>query len=192
MQKRCTASTTTPTPRGASASVSALGNLLGEPFLHLKSAGVHVMMRGILERPTIVERPTIFPRDVRHVRPAEGQQMVLAERVEIDVAHQDHRLVRPLEDRIADRLGGSQSIPARETGECVRDALRSSEETLTLGRFTEQLEHAPDELLEFLVVRRRGVQVEPEGDARLVDTGWVDGWPRGQRERLGNREVSRL
>ena len=87
-----------------------IGDLVGEALLHLQAAGEHVHDAGRLG-----EAHDAAMRDVRHVRPAEERQhVVLAQRVELDVLHQDHALVRLLEERVADHLLERLRIAPRE------------------------------------------------------------------------------
>ena len=100
IMQRCNASITTPTPRGCSTSSIAVGDLLGEPLLHLQAAREHLDDARQLGQPD-----DAAVRDVRDVRLAEERQhVVLAQRVELDVAHHHHVLVLLLEQRVADDL----------------------------------------------------------------------------------------
>ena len=75
-----------------------LRDLLGEPFLDLEAAGVHLDHARDLGQPD-----DTTARDVRHRRrPEERQEVVLAQRVERDVPHDDHLAVRDVEDRAVD------------------------------------------------------------------------------------------
>ena len=66
-----------------------VGDLVGEPLLHLEPAGEDVHDAGHLG-----EAEDLAVGDVGDVGPAEErQQVVLAQRVELDVAHHDHALV---------------------------------------------------------------------------------------------------
>jgi thymidine kinase len=85
-------------------------NLLGEPLLHLQPT-----REDFDDSRQLAEAVDLAVRDVRDVRAAEERQhVVLAQRVQLDVAHHDHALVRLLEQRIADDLRGIQPISARE------------------------------------------------------------------------------
>jgi hypothetical protein len=89
--------------------------------------------------------------------------VVLAEGVELDVAHEDHVLVRLLEYRLADHLPRIHPVAARQPGQCLRHPLRRLDEAIALGVLIEELEHPPHEPLELplprLAVRRSGLAV---------------------------------
>ena len=87
---RCSASMTTITPRGFRTSCQRVGDLAGQPLLHLRPAGVDLDQPGQLGQPG---DPAVLARDVADVRHAvEGHQVVLAGRVHRDVLDQ-HQLV---------------------------------------------------------------------------------------------------
>ena len=83
--QRCSASSTTPAPRGSSVSPSQVDDLSGHPLLHLQVAREQVDDPGELrEADETIARNVA---DVRHA--AERQEVMLAERVERDVGHDD-------------------------------------------------------------------------------------------------------
>ena len=86
IMQRWYASITTPTPRGIEHVLDRLRDLLGEPLLHLEPAREHLDDARQLREPD--DAPVGDVRDVRLAE--EGQQVVLAERVQLDVAHHHH------------------------------------------------------------------------------------------------------
>ena len=73
---RCSHSITTMTPRGSRMLHQRVGDLGGQPLLHLRAAGEHVDQPGQLGQPG---DPAVLRRDVADVRDAvEGHQVVLA------------------------------------------------------------------------------------------------------------------
>ena len=98
IMQKWAASITTPTPVGLQHVHDRVGDLVGQPLLHLQPPGEDVHDPGHLG-----EAQDLAVRDVGDVGPAEErQQVVLAQRVQLDVAHHDHALVRLLEHRVAD------------------------------------------------------------------------------------------
>ena len=113
IMQKCAASITTPTPVGLQDVHDGVGDLVGEPLLHLEPPGEDVHDPGHLGQPE-----DLAVGDVGDVRPAEErQQVVLAERVELDVAHHDHALVALLEHRVADRVGHRHPVALGEAAE---------------------------------------------------------------------------
>ena len=119
--QRCSASSTTPTPRGFRCSCSQLRRLPGEPFLDLQSCREEVDDAGQLG-----ESEDPLAGEVGDVGDAvKWQQVVFAEGVERDVAR-DHELVVALvvwEGGEVERLGGEHlGVHARHSpgGVCER------------------------------------------------------------------------
>ena len=84
----CSASITTPTPRGCRCGLEPVGDLLGQPLLDLRAAGEQLDHPGELGQ---AEDP--LARQVADVRDAEEREhVVLADRVHRDAARQ-HQLV---------------------------------------------------------------------------------------------------
>ena len=94
--------------------------------------------------------PTMRPRgDVRDVRAAEeGKHVVLAQRVQLNVAHHDHALVRFVEQRIADHLRRVEPVPAGEPGQRLGDPRRRLGQPSPIRVFSQKLELAADDALE--------------------------------------------
>jgi hypothetical protein len=114
------------------------GDLLGEPLLHLQAAREHVDHAGELR-----EADDAPVRDVGDVRlPEERQQVVLAERVQLDLAHHHHLLAVDLEQRVADDAARVEAVAAREERHRLGDAGRRLDEAVALGVLAEQLELA--------------------------------------------------
>ena len=100
---RCSASITTITPRGLEDLHQRVGDLGGQPLLHLRALGVDVDQPGQLGQPGDL---AALGRDVADVGDAgERHQVVLAHRPELDVADQDHLVVADVEGRGEHVLG---------------------------------------------------------------------------------------
>ena len=100
---RCSASTTTITPRGFSTDSKRVGDLGGQPLLHLRAAGVEVDQPGELGQPGDL---AVVVGDVTDVRLAvEADQVVLADGVQRDVLDQHHLVVALVEDG-GEHVGG--------------------------------------------------------------------------------------
>ena len=107
---RCSASTTTSTPRGREHLGDGVGDLGGHALLHLEPAGVAVDEAGQLGEP---RDAAVLGRDVGDVGLAdEGHQVVLAQRRERDVAHHDHLVVLGGEGDV--EVAGRVVVQARE------------------------------------------------------------------------------
>src|SRR6478752_3458567 len=103
-----------------------VGDLGREPLLHLRPAGVALDEPGELRQ---TRDPPVVTRDVRHVRHAvEGHQVVLARRVERDVAHHDHLVVT--------RLEGDGQVPRRVVAEPDEDLLVHARDAVGRGAQT--------------------------------------------------------
>ena len=87
----CSASITTPTPLGAQVILEPVGDLLGQPLLHLQVTREQLHHAGQLRQPE-----NAFAGQVADVRDAlERQHVVLAQRLHGDAARQ-HQFVVPL------------------------------------------------------------------------------------------------
>ena len=134
------ASITTPTPLGARHVHDGVGDLVGEPLLHLQPPGEEVDDAGHLGEPQ-----DLAVRDVGDVRPPEErQQVVLAERIELDVPHHDHALVGLGEDRVADGLRHRHVVALGEEAQRRLHPLRRLDESFAPGVLAQRREHVAD------------------------------------------------
>src|SRR6202140_4775252 len=93
----------------------------------------------------------------------EGQQVVLAEAVHLDVLHYHHLLVRLFKDGAVDHLGDVEVVSAEQEPHAFRHAPRCAREPLAAGVLAQLLEHAlhksrqpvPAGLFSFAEQRRR-------------------------------------
>ena len=119
----CSHSITTMTPRGLSSSISSVGDLRGEPLLHLRAPGVHLDQPGQLRQPGDA---AVGAGDVADVRDTvERQQVVLADRHDLDVADEHQLLVVRLEGR-GEHLGRVDPQAGEELGVGAGDPGRVS------------------------------------------------------------------
>ena len=103
IMQRCMASITTPTPRGLDHLLDRLGDLDGEPLLHLQPAREHVH-----EARDLREADDLAVGEVGHVGLAEErQQVVLAHREDVDVLDDHHLVVGDGEERLPMSAFGS-------------------------------------------------------------------------------------
>ena len=126
--------------------------------------------------------------DVGDVRAAEeGEHVVLAERIELDVAHHDHAAVRLAEHRVAHDIAHVHVVAAREPGERVRDALGRALESFALRVLADDLERSGARALELGVVRRARLEIEPPVLRRRFQRGGIHALAHGERTcgRLG-------
>ena len=123
--QRCSASSTTPTPLGCELVLEPVGDLLGQPLLHLQAAGEQLDDPGELRQPE-----DAVAREVADVGDAlEREQVVLAERVERDVAGEDELVVALVvgEGREVERPGREQlGVGGRRPAEGCRRVCSSS------------------------------------------------------------------
>ena len=99
---RCSHSTTTMTPRGSRMLHQRVGDLRGQPLLHLRPTGEDVDQPGQLGQPGDA---AVVDGDVADVRDAvERHQVVLAHRADLDVLDQHHLVVAEVERRGQDVL----------------------------------------------------------------------------------------
>ena len=141
--QRCSASTTTSTPRGSSTLSHRVGDLRRHALLHLQPVGEGVDQTGQLRQPG---DPAVVTGNVAHVGLAhEGDHVVLAQRGEGDVAHEDHLVVlgRERHREVAPGIvvvAGEQFLVHR------RHPPRRGQETLATGILPDggqQLGHQP-------------------------------------------------
>src|SRR6266699_3416610 len=133
-----------------------IGDLLRQPLLHLKPSRIDIYNARDLREPD--DLPV---RDVGHVRLAEERQhMVLAQRVELDVAHHDHVVVLFLEDALAYYLFGARAVALGEKRHGVGDAQRRLEQAFALWILAQQLE---------VTASQRRVLASPIGLGDLVN-----------------------
>src|SRR6185437_5354292 len=136
--------------------LNRFGDLLGEPLLHLQAARKHLDDARELGEPY-----DLVVRDVRDVRLAEeGKHVMLAQRIELDVAHHDHARVLFLEHGIANDVLHALVVAAREPGERCRHALGCPEQALALGVLADQFENGAHVRLELRCGGRRLLSVE--------------------------------
>jgi hypothetical protein len=102
-------------------------------------------MRAIFDRPMILTF-----REVGDGRlPEERQHVVLAHRVELDVAHDDHlRCAFGIEDGVVHDVIEGRGVAAREEVHCLRDAQGRAYETFPIGVLADLHELFTDEPLE--------------------------------------------
>jgi len=121
--------------------LQALGDLPGHPLLHLQAAAVELYQARHLAE---TDQPAV--RDVADVHPAEKrQQVMLAERVHLDVLHHDHVLVGLGEGGIAEDVVPRHAIAAGEELEALLDSLRRVAQAFARGIFAEQDQLMPDQ-----------------------------------------------
>ena len=130
-------------PRGLEDPVDRVRDLLGQPFLNLKPPGVHLHDPRQLRQADDAAVGNV--RDVRATK--EWKQMVLAQAVQLDVAHHDHVLMLFVEERIADDIFHSLAIATRQPAQGLGDAERRLDDSLTIGILAEELELSPNQRL---------------------------------------------
>ena len=149
IMQKWAASITTPTPVGPQHVHDRVGDLVGQPLLHLQPAGEDVH-----DPRHLGQAEDLAVGDVGDVGPAEErQQVVLAQRVELDVAHHDHALVRLLEHRVADRVGHRHPVALGEKAQRGLDPLGRLDQALPRRVFAQRGED-----LAHLVGERRRVR----------------------------------
>ena len=149
--QRCSASIITNAPRGASALDERVGDLRREPLLHLRS------FREAVDEPRELRQTgdaSVVAGDVRDVRaPVERDQVVFADAVERDVAHQHHLVVVGLE-RDDEMTGGIVGETGADLGVHLRDARRRAHEAVAVGVFADRDEDLAHGLLDAAAVDR--------------------------------------
>src|SRR5690242_10026491 len=117
-----------------------VGDLRREPLLHLRSAGVALDQAGELRQ---TRDPAVVAGDVRHVRHAvERHQMVLARRVEGDVADHHHLVVTGLE-RDGEVLCRVLAEPDEDLLVHARHATGRGPQTVAVGILTDRHQDLP-------------------------------------------------
>src|SRR6185503_17898530 len=120
-----------------------LGNLGGQPLLHLQPAG-----KDIDDAWDLAQADHAAVRNVSHVALAEErQQVMLAEAVHIDVAHDHHLVVLDGEQRAVDDVIDVGAITAREKAERLLNPARGLDEPLAFRILAERLQQLADEFL---------------------------------------------
>src|SRR5687768_14897091 len=100
---------------------------------------------------------------------------MLAHRVELDVANDDHALVGLLEERIAEDVIDVLTVPAHQPGERLRDSLRCLDEPVAVRVLSQELELTPYKTLELI----DGTPlVHPRGRRR--ELAWLQGCMHGE------------
>lgn len=118
-----------PDPLGPENVPDRLGDLLGQPFLHLESPGKNIDdARNLRES----DDPPIGDVGDVHL-PVEGQHVVFAQAVELDVLDQHHLRAVLLEHPLADDLADGLPVAGRQLGQAARNAIGGALEPLPSG-----------------------------------------------------------
>ena len=126
-----------------------LRDLLGQPFLQLQPAGVHVDQAGELR---YAEHASA--RDVADVAAAEERQHVmLAQAVDLDVLDDHHAVGRLREHRAVDQLLRIDPGAGSEELDRLRDPLRRLEQAFAVRILADLDQQLGDQRLDFLAVR---------------------------------------
>ena len=126
-----------------------VGDLGGHTLLDLRPLGEHIHDASELGEPADT---TGLARDIGDVRAAhERHQMVLAHRVQRDVADKHHLLVGLVEGH-AEVLGGVLAQAREDLFVHVGDAARSIDQPLTLGVFADALQDQADAGFDLLAI----------------------------------------
>ncbi len=182
---RCSHSTTTIDALDLQVGHQRVGDLRGQPFLHLGATGEEVDQAGDLRQ---AGDPAVLRRDVADVGDAvERHEVVLAGAVDLDVAHDDHLVVVDGEGRLQHALG--RRVEAREgLGVGAGDPVRGVAEPLTVGVLTDGDEQLPHRRRGAVVVdRHRGqwsLQCSSVGSTR-PPSGTSITWVRGSSSARG-------
>ncbi len=119
-------------------------HLVGESLLYLQPAGKHLDHARDLR-----EADQAAVRQVRDVRPSEErQQVVLAQRVDLDVAHAHQVLVPLAVQRVADHVRDRHVVAAGEPLERCLDSGRRLPQALATRILAQLVEHLAHEMLE--------------------------------------------
>src|SRR5207237_5093274 len=121
--------------RGGQRADQRVGDLRGGPFLYLRSLRVSVDEARELRQ---AGDPAVVAGDVRDVRaPVERNEVVLADRVERDVADEDHLVVVGFErdDEVARRI---LREPREDFGVHLGDARGRTHQTVAVGVFPDR------------------------------------------------------
>ena len=140
---RCVASITTATPCGCDLLVHRLGDLGGQPLLHLQAAREHVDQAGDL-----AQADHLPLRQVGDVALAEKrQQVMLAQAVEVDVLDDHHLVIIDSEQCVVEHRVDVGGVAARQELQRLLDALRRVEQPLAGRIFAELGEQPPNDIL---------------------------------------------
>ena len=123
-------------------------NLIGEPLLDLQSTAED------LDQPRdLAEADHLITGQIGHVTfPEEGQQMMLAQAVEVDVLDDHHLAVVDGEQRVVDHGVDVRIISARQKLERLGDPVRRAQQALTGRVFAHLRQHQLDRLANALLV----------------------------------------
>ena len=140
VMQRCSHSITTITPRGSRMLIDGIGDLGGQPLLHLGSLGVEIDEAGQLAEPGDL---AVSARDVADVgNPGERHEMVLAAAPHLDVLDQHQLVVAEVEDGGQHRLR-ILAKPAEHLRVRPRNALRGIAQSVPIGIFTDPDQDLP-------------------------------------------------
>ncbi|KAF5136310.1 hypothetical protein E5D57_000070 [Metarhizium anisopliae] len=132
-----------------------VGHLLGEALLDLQAARKHLGDAGQLG-----DADDGVVRDVADVHLArKGHQVVLADRVDVDVLDNDHLGVALLEDGAVDNVEHVLLVAARKVQHGLGVALRRGQEALAVRVLAHALEDGADGSLDAVEPRRRRLGV---------------------------------
>src|SRR5262245_38309881 len=124
-----------------------VGDLVAQPLLHLQPPGEYFN-----DARQLGEADDAAIGDVGDVGPAEErEQMVLTERIKLDVPHQDHALVVFLEHRVSYRVGYRHLVTAGKPAQRLLHPFGSLEQTGALRILTQSGQDGVD-----LVLKRLG------------------------------------
>ena len=142
---RCSASIITNAPARLQDVDDRVGDLRREPLLHLRPLGEAVDQPGELRQ---AGDAAVVTGDVRDVRAAvERDEVVLAERVQRDVAHQHHLVVIGLE-RDDEMARGIFVQTAADLGVHLGDPLRRAQQPVAVGVLADREEDLAHGLLD--------------------------------------------
>jgi hypothetical protein len=136
-----------------------LGHLLGQPLLDLQAA-----REAVHDARDLADAEHLVFGDVAHVAaPVERQQMVLAEAVDLDVAHDDHVVEVRLEHRAVEHLPRRLPVAAGQKRQGLGHPFRRDLQPFALGvlaEFDQQLPHQPRDAL-FIDLFLHGLHCTP-------------------------------
>ncbi len=124
--QRCEASITTATPERPDLLAERLGDLVGQPFLHLQAA-----REDLDEARDLAQPDDAALRDVGDVASAEErQQVMLAETVEVDVLDDHHLVIIDGEERVVEDGVDVGGVTAGQETKRLLHSLRRVEQPL--------------------------------------------------------------
>src|SRR5690606_22859460 len=146
-----------PHARGPQRVPHRLRDLVRHPLLHLQPTSED------LDDPRqLREADDLAVRDVGDVDLAEErEQVVLAQRVHLDVLHEHHVVVVLVEDRVADHLLHRDPVAARQPRQALLDALRRAYQPLALRVLADPPQDLTDQSLERDVLQARAASRRP-------------------------------